>query len=55
MNEQTACPDCGSTSLMASGAFEHGTWILRLTCWTCRECRAVVAIPEARVRAESDA
>jgi hypothetical protein len=55
MNEQTACPDCGSNALVASGAFGHGTWILRLTCWTCRDCRNVVAIPEEQVKVASDA
>jgi ribosomal protein L37AE/L43A len=55
MNEQTACPDCGSNALVASGAFGHGTWILRLTCWTCRDCRNVVAIPEEQVKAASEA
>ncbi len=47
MSEHSLCPECGSDSLVASGVFEHGTWIHRLTCWTCRDCRSVVAIPEA--------
>jgi hypothetical protein len=54
MNEYSACPECGSRALVASGVFEHGTWILRLTCWTCRDCRSVVAVPEAAVRLKDD-
>jgi hypothetical protein len=50
MNEHIVCTECGSESLVASGVFEHGTWIHRLTCWTCRDCRSIVAIPEARDR-----
>jgi hypothetical protein len=49
MNENSACPECGSKALVASGVFEHGTWILRLTCWTCRDCRSIVAIPESEI------
>ncbi len=47
VNEQIVCSECGSTSLISSGVFEHGTWILRLTCWTCRDCRTIFAVPEA--------
>ncbi len=47
MSERNVCPECGSGSLVASGVLEHGTWIHRLTCWTCRDCRSVLAIPEA--------
>jgi hypothetical protein len=54
MNEDSACPECGSKALVASGVFEHGTWILRLTCWTCRDCRSVIAVPEAAVRAKDE-
>jgi ribosomal protein S27AE len=54
MSEQKACPECGSESLVASGVFEHGTWILRLTCWTCKDCRSIVAIPEEPVRVAGD-
>lgn len=49
MSQPDACEACGSEDLVASGVFEHGTWIHRLTCWTCRSCRAVVAIPEAEL------
>jgi transcription elongation factor Elf1 len=54
MSELKACPECGSESLVASGVFEHGTWIHRLTCWTCRECRSIVAIPEGPVEVVDD-
>jgi hypothetical protein len=54
MNDNSACPECGSRALVASGVFEHGTWILRLTCWTCRDCRAIVAIPESQVATKDD-
>jgi hypothetical protein len=54
MNEHSACPECGSQALVASGVFEHGTWILRLTCWTCRDCRSIVAIPESQIPATDD-
>lgn len=47
MSEQIVCTECGSTSLISSGVFEHGTWIHRLTCWTCRDCRTIFAVPEA--------
>jgi ribosomal protein S27AE len=46
VSEQIICPECGSGSLVASGVFEHGTWIYRLTCWTCRDCQTIVAFPE---------
>jgi hypothetical protein len=46
MTDHEVCPACGSESLVASGVFEHGTWIHRLTCWTCSDCRTIVAIPE---------
>jgi hypothetical protein len=39
------CPECGSGALVASGVYEHGTWIYRLTCWTCRDCQTIVAVP----------
>jgi len=39
------CPACGSGSLVASGVYEHGTWTYRFTCWTCRDCRTIVAAP----------
>ena len=54
MNEHSACPECGSESLIAAGAFDHGTWTLRLTCWTCRDCRSIVAIPESQIRSRDD-
>ena len=47
VSEQIVCSECGSTSLISSGVFEHGTWIHRLTCWTCRDCRTIFAVPEA--------
>jgi hypothetical protein len=50
VSDQIVCSECGSTSLVASGVFEHGTWIQRLTCWTCRDCQAVVAVPESDIR-----
>jgi hypothetical protein len=40
--------------MVASGVFEHGTWIHRLTCWTCRECRSIVAVPEIPVEVVDD-
>jgi hypothetical protein len=46
MNEQIRCPECGSEDLVASGVYEHGTWVHRLTCWTCRDCEAIVAVRE---------
>jgi hypothetical protein len=55
MNEHSACLECGSNALVASGVFEHGTWILRLTCWTCRDCRSIIAVPEAAVRSRDEA
>jgi hypothetical protein len=45
VSEQIVCPECGSGSLVACGVYEHGTWIYRLTCWTCRECQTIVAVP----------
>jgi hypothetical protein len=54
MNERIVCTECGSESLVASGVFEHGTWIHRLTCWTCQDCRSIVAIPEGRVAVVDD-
>jgi len=47
VSEQMVCSECGSASLISSGVFEHGTWIHRLTCWTCRDCRTVFAVAEA--------
>ncbi len=47
VGEENVCGECGSGSLVASGVFEHGTWIHRLTCWTCLDCRSVLAIPES--------
>jgi hypothetical protein len=55
VTEQIMCIECGSTSLVASGVFEHGTWIHRLTCWTCRDCQTIFAVPEADVRPEVEA
>ena len=49
MSEHDMCIECGSESLVATGVFEHGTWIHRLTCWTCNDCGAVVAVPEAEI------
>jgi hypothetical protein len=46
-DDNNVCGECGSGSLVASGVFEHGTWIHRLTCWTCLDCRSVLAIPES--------
>jgi hypothetical protein len=45
VSEQMICPECGSGALVASGVYEHGTWIYRLTCWTCRDCQTIVAVP----------
>lgn len=45
------CTECGSDSIVASGVLEQGTWIQRLTCWTCKECRSVVLMPQNEVRA----
>jgi hypothetical protein len=47
MSEEVVCSECGSASLISSGVFEHGTWVQRLTCWTCRDCRTIFAVPEA--------
>jgi len=47
VSEQMVCSECGSASLISSGVFEHGTWIHRLTCWTCRDCRTIFAVAEA--------
>ena len=46
MSEHNVCGDCGSEDLVAVGVFEHATWIYRLTCWTCRDCRSVLAAAE---------
>jgi len=46
VSEPVVCPECGSGSLVASGVYEHGTWIHRLTCWTCRDCLTVVGVAE---------
>jgi hypothetical protein len=46
VSKQLVCLECGSGSLVASGVYEHGTWIHRLTCWTCRDCQTIVAIAE---------
>ena len=51
MSEHSICTECGSDSLVASGVLEHGTWIQRLTCWTCKECRSIVIIPDDHSRA----
>src|SRR3954466_8947455 len=45
VSEQIVCSECGSGSLTSSGVFEHGTWIHRLTCWTCRDCRTIFTVP----------
>jgi hypothetical protein len=52
MSQSGTCAECGSADLIASGVFEHGTWIHRLTCWTCQDCQAVVAVPEAQISGE---
>jgi len=54
VTDQIVCSECGSDSLVASGVFEHGTWIQRLTCWTCRDCRAIVAVPESEIRPSAE-
>ena len=46
MSEHSICTECGSDSLVASGVLEHGTWIQRLTCWTCKDCRSIVIMPD---------
>jgi len=46
VSEPVVCPECGSGSLVASGVYEHGTWIHRLTCWMCSDCHTVVAVAE---------
>jgi hypothetical protein len=51
VSEQMGCPECGSRSLVASGVYEHGTWIYRLTCWTCRDCQTIVAFRESEAAA----
>jgi transposase-like protein len=51
MSEQIRCPECGSSNLVASGVYEHGTWIHRLTCWTCRDCQSIVALREGEATA----
>jgi hypothetical protein len=50
MSEHNVCGDCGSEDLVAVGVFEHAKWIYRLTCWTCRDCRTVVAAAEEDTR-----
>jgi len=47
VSEPIVCSECGSASLISTGVLEHGTWIHRLTCWTCRECRTIFTVPEA--------
>jgi hypothetical protein len=49
VSEQMVCSECGSDQLVASGVFEHGTWIQRLTCWTCLDCQTIVAVAEPAV------
>jgi hypothetical protein len=49
MSDHVVCPECGSSSLIACGVYEHGTWQYRLSCWTCRDCRAVVGVAEAAI------
>lgn len=49
MSKEFVCTECGSDSLVSSGVFEHGTWIQRLTCWTCRDCQTVIAVPESGI------
>lgn len=49
MSEHNVCTECGSGSLVVSGVLEQGTWVHRMTCWTCRDCRAIVVIPDERV------
>jgi hypothetical protein len=34
--------------------FEHGTWIYRLTCWTCRDCRTVVGVAASDVSHDAE-
>lgn len=46
MSQGSVCTECGSDSLVASGVLEHGTWIQKLTCWTCNECRSIVIVPD---------
>ena len=50
VSEQIVCPECGSGSLVAAGVYEHGTWLYRLTCWSCPDCQSVVAAPEGKAR-----
>ena len=40
--------------MVASGVFEHWAWIDRLTCWTCRDCQAIVAIRETDILANAE-
>jgi hypothetical protein len=55
VDEQIVCSECGSASLISTGVFEHGTWIERLTCWTCRDCRTIFTVPEGgRSGADAD-
>ncbi len=44
MYDPPICPECGSDHMIKSGMFTHGTWVYALTCWTCGNCRAVVAV-----------
>ncbi len=44
MHDQPICPESGSTALIESGLFTHGTWVHSLTCWTCSQCREIVAV-----------
>ena len=32
--------------MIESGVFEHGTWIRTLTCWTCLDCKTIVAVAQ---------
>ena len=46
MSQPSNCQECGSSTWIESGVFEHGTWIRTLTCWTCTQCRTIIAVPE---------
>jgi hypothetical protein len=55
VSEEIVCSECGSNQLVASGVFEHGTWIHRLTCWTCLDCQTIVAVAEPDALATAEA
>ncbi len=46
MSSSPSCQACGSQSMIEFAVFEHGTWVRKLTCWTCTDCRTVVAVPD---------